>query len=270
MNKRITPVLSACFLILAAFASPALAISLPGGLTIEKTILPNGSASGSIVILNSETTAKTIRIYPPDYTFSADGRNEFGKPGSTPRSCANWITLSSNQIVAPPKGSAEISYKISVPDDKNLRGTYWSVIMVEPVPDASLTPPSPEKGKASIGVQAVFRHAVQVIVNIGDTGVKALEFTSKKLKSEKGKTFLIIDAKNTGERWLVPELYVDLFDSNGQAKRSYGGKFRIYPGCSVRYTVDLGQLKHGTYSALVVADAGEEDVFGAKYTLEVK
>ena len=270
MIKRMTQALSACFLILAAFASPTLAISLPGGLTIEKTVLPNGSASGSIVILNNETAAETVRIYQTDYTFNADGKNEFGKPGSIARSCANWITLSSNQIVVPPKGSAEISYKISVPDNESLRGTYWSVIMAEPVPDASLTPPSPEKGKASIGVQAVFRHAVQVIVNIGDTGVKALEFTSKKLKSEKGKTFLIIDAKNTGERWLVPDLYVDLFDRNGQAKRCHGGKFRIYPGCSVRYTVDLGQLGRGTYNALVVADAGEENVFGAKYILEVK
>lgn len=270
MNKRIALVLSACFLMIAAFASPALAISLPGGLTIEKTILPGGSASGSIVILNNEAAAQTVRIYQTDYVFRADGKNEFGKPGSTARSSANWITLSSNQIVVPPKGSAEISYKISVPDKENLRGTYWSVIMAEPVPDASLTPPSPEKGKVSIGVQAVFRHAVQVIVNIGDTGVRALEFTSKKLKSEKGKTFLIIDAKNTGERWLVPELYVDLFDQSGQAKRCRGGKFRIYPGCSVRYAVDLGQLGRGTYNALVVADAGEENVFGAKYILEVK
>jgi hypothetical protein len=37
----------------------------------------------------------------------------------------------------------------------------------------------------------------------------------------------------------------------------------------VRYRVDLGALKPGKYNALVIADCGEYNVFGARYTLEV-
>lgn len=269
MKKTLSTFSCACFLLFVCLLGEAYAISLPGGLSIEKNLTVGGSASGSIVILNPGSKPETVRIYQTDYMFYADGKNEFGKPGSAPRSNASWITYSPNQLVVPAGGRAEVSYQISVPNDKDLRGTYWSVIMVEPVPESALEPPSPKKGQIAVGIQSVFRYAVQVITNIGDTGTRALEFADKKLEVKDGKTCLVLDVKNTGERWLVPEVYVDLFGKSGQLGRYPGGRHRIFPGCSVRYTVDLGTLKPGKYSALVIADCGEEKVFGARYTLEV-
>jgi len=43
---------------------------------------------------------------------------------------------------------------------------------------------------------------------------------------------------------------------------------RIYPGTSVRHKIDLSSLPGGKYMALVVADNGDEYIFGAQYTLE--
>ncbi len=261
-----------CMCIYSLFSGKACAISLPGGLTIENNLTVGGKTSGNIVILNSDAEPVTVRVYQTDYMFYADGRSEFGNPGSTPRSNASWITYSPNQLVVPPAGSASVTYQIAVPNDQGLSGTYWSVIMIEPVPKASLEPPSPEKGKITIGVQALFRHAVQMITNIDDTGEKALKFASKKLENRDGKVFLVLDVENTGERRLVPAIYVDLADQSGHSLgRCEGGSLRIFPGCSVRYFVDLGPLKPGKYNALVIADCGEgEKVFGARYTLEVK
>lgn len=259
-------------LIVWASLSPvaADAITLPNGMTIEKTLSIGESVSGVIPILNPEKEPKTVRIYQTDYLFYADGRNEFGKPASTPRSNATWITYSPNQVVIPANGSAEVSYRISVPNDPSLKGTYWSVLMIEPLPVGALTPPPPQKGKIVLGMQTVIRHAVQIITNIDDTGTRALQFVSKTLISREGKTFFLLDVKNTGERWLVPEVDIDLYGPNGPMGRYPGGKLRIFPGCSVRYTIDLGPLKPGRYQALVIADAGEEKVFGARYLLEIK
>lgn len=260
-----------CLCIYFLSSGKACAISLPGGLTIENDVAIGGRTSGNIVILNNDAEPVTVNIYQTDYMFYADGRSDFGKPGSTPRSNASWITYSPNQITVPPKGSASVAYQISVPNDQSLYGTYWSVIMVEPIPKAALEPPSAEKDKVAIGVQAVFRHAVQMITHIGDTGERALRFASKRLENRDGKVFLVLDVENTGERWLVPALYVDLADQSGRSLgRFEGGKLRIFPGCSVRYFVDLGALKPGGYNALVIADCGEEKLFGARYTLEVK
>lgn len=143
--------------------------------------------------------------------------------------------------------------------------------MVEPLSKSALEPPSLEEGKVKVGLQAVFRHAVQVVAHIGDTGTRAMEFVDRRLEVKDGKIFLILGAKNTGERWLVPTLYVDLYDGSGyKLGRFEGGKLRIYPGCSVRYSINLGALNPGKYSALVIADNGDEHVFGARYALEIK
>jgi len=261
-----------CLCIYLLFSGRAFAISLPGGLTIESNLTAGGKASGNIVILNDDAEPVTVRVYQTDYMFSADGRSEFSNPGSTPRSNASWITYSPNQISVPPNGSASVSYQVTVPNDPGLRGTYWSIIMIEPIPKASLEPPSTEKDKIAVGVQAIIRHAIQMITNIDDTGERALKFASKKLENRDGKVFLVLDVENTGERWLVPALYVDLADQGGNSfGRLEGGSLRIFPGCSVRYLVDLGPLKPGKYNALVIADCGEgEKVFGARYTLEVQ
>lgn len=256
--------------VVAVFLFPQISYALVvnSGLTVEKAVSP-GDKAGGVIILQGEDSAETVRIYQTDYLFYADGKNEFGKPGSVSRSNASWITYSPNQLVVPAGGRAEVPYQISVPNDKNLRGTYWSVIMIELVPKGALEVPGAKKGEVAVGIRIASRYAVQVITSIGDTGKKALEFVDKKLEAKGGKTCLVLDVKNTGEQWLVPEVYVDLFGKSGLLGRYPGGKLRIFPGCSVRYTVDLGTLKPGKYNAMVIADAGEEKVFGARYTLEV-
>jgi len=264
--KKLLLLLSAVAILLFPQISYALIVS--SGLTVEKVVLPGDKIVG-VIALRGEESDETVRIYQTDYLFYADGRNEFGKPGSNPRSNASWISYSPNQITLPAGGRAEVTYQITVPNDKDLRGTYWSVIMVEEVPKGTLEVPSAKKGEVAVGIRVVSRYAVQVVTHIGDTGTRALEFADKKLEMKDGKTCLILDVKNTGERWLVPEVYVDLFGQSGQLGRYPGGKLRIFPGCSVRYRVDLGALKPGKYNALVIADCGEDNVFGARYTLEV-
>ncbi|HOK20012.1 MAG TPA: hypothetical protein PK188_05945, partial [Thermosynergistes sp.] len=173
MKKILVSALFAC-LFVSSISGRCEAISIPTGLTVEKTLSLGSAVQGSIEILNPDGEEVTIRIYQTDYVFYSDGKSEFGRPGSAPRSNASWITYSPNQLVVPPHGRAEVSYRIAAPNNPDLRGTYWSVIVVEPVPKAALEPPSAEKDKVAIGVQALFRHAVQMITHIDDTGERAL------------------------------------------------------------------------------------------------
>ena len=79
-----------------------------------------------------------------------------------------------------------------------------------------------------------------------------------------------MDVENIGERWLTPVLFVELYAENGEyAGKFEGGKWRIYPGTSVRYRVDLTSLPEGTYKALIFVDNLDEYVFGAEYTLDI-
>lgn len=270
--RKISTFILLLYTLLRIFPGAAWALTIPSGMTVVKNLLPGSSTSGKIIILNNDDKSVIVRIYKTDYLFDSEGKSDFAKPGSVSRSNASWIKYSANQITIPPSGRTSVYYEINAPHATNLCGTYWSTCMIEALSPNSLTPPHPEKDKVKVGVQAVFRYAVQMVTNIGDGGTRKLKFANKKLVVKEGKTSLVLDVKNTGERWLRPSVYVDLYDSQGQRIGRYnGGKLRIFPGCSVRYSVDLGRLSPQTYDALVIADTNDDkNVFGAKYILEIK
>jgi hypothetical protein len=126
-------------------------------------------------------------------------------------------------------------------------------------------------GQLKLGINQVFRYGIQIVTHIGDTGQRKLQFLDTKLLREGDTRILEVDLENTGERWLRPALWTEIYDTTG----TYVGKFeagtlRIYPGTSVRYKVDLTKVQKGNYKAVVIADCGADDVFGATYSLSVE
>lgn len=245
-------------------------VTLIGGLSYEKEVQIDETYQGSIVIRNNGDEFQEAKIYQTDYLFFCDGTNQYGEPGKIERSNANWITFSPSRLIIPPKETSTLNYTVKVPDDESLVGTYWSMLMVEILgkghPEAAL---QPEESKVQMGIKQVIRYSVQIVTHIGNTGSHKLKFIGTKLLAkEGGGRFLQVDMENIGERWLRPEVLVNLYDKEGR----YIGKFestrmRIYPGTSVRHRIDLSDIPKGKYTALVVADNGDEYIFGAQYTL---
>lgn len=251
-----------------ALAAP---VSVLGGLTREIVLQPGARSEGRIVLRNNTDQPQEVKVYQTDYLFWADGRNEYGEPGSTPRSNARWIVYTPHQLTVPPKATESVYYTIQVPQQADLRGTYWSMLMVEPISAETLEPPRQEEGKVTIGIRTVLRYGIQMVTHIGDTGERNLRFADRQLVVEGGKRTLRLDLENTGERWLRPTVWAELFDERGMSLgRFEGGRFRIYPGCSVRYQIDLSEVPAGKYRALIVADNGDEYVFGAQYELDLR
>ena len=145
--------------------------------------------------------------------------------------------------------------------------------MVEGIPGSSSEATGEEKGGATLGIRQVIRYGIHLVTHIGDTGVGSLEFLETRLLRQGGKRILQVDIENIGKRLLKSFLWAELYDEQGiHIGRFEDSEFhlRIYPGTSVRYRVDLTQVPEGKYKALVVADCGGEDVFGATYTLELE
>jgi len=66
-----------------------------------------------------------------------------------------------------------------------------------------------------------------------------------------------------------PDVYVELFSEQGVSVGKFPGvKYRTYPGTSVRQSIDISSVAKGTYKALIVVDAGGDDVFGVQYTIK--
>jgi hypothetical protein len=144
------------------------------------------------------------------------------------------------------------------------------MLMVEPVASEQLTPPALEKGRAQVGIRTKTRIGIHMVTHIKNTGLRELRFADRQLEQKEGRTFLRLDLENTGERYLNLSLWVDLFDSQGVSiGRFDAGRRGIYPGNSARLLVEMTGVPPGLYQAMVVADNGDEHIFGARYELEI-
>ena len=244
-------------------------ISIIGGLSHEKKASAGEVYKGSIIINNGDVKPQEIKIYQTDYTFDCDGTNEYGAAGELERSNAKWVSFSPNRMIIPSESTMTINYTVKVPGgDPNLVGTYWSMLMVEEIPETSPESSQAEEVVPQVGIMQIVRYGIQMITHIEDTGERKLEFLDTKLLREDEKRILKVDIGNAGQRWLRASLWVELYDDTG----SYIGRFendrkRIFPDTSVRFNVDLSNVPKGSYQSLVVADCGGDDIFGANLTL---
>lgn len=255
--------------LLADYIPAEASVTVVGGLTRELTLEPGETMEGRIILRNAADEARQVRVYQTDYLFQADGRKQYGEPGEMPRSNAGWIVHTPQQVTVPANSTESVFYTIQAPPDE-LRGTYWSMMMVEPIAEGDLEPPQAEEGQVAIGIRSVMRYAIQMVTHIGDTGERDLAFIDRQLIEDEEKRVLQLDLENTGEVWLRPLVWAELYDAEGVlVGRFDAGRGRIYPGTSARYRIDLSEVPAGQYRALVVADNGDEYVFGAQYDLEL-
>ena len=271
MRSRTGIILAGLLFCLFTPSASVAGVSVTSGLTYEKEADPGGTYKGVIQLRNNGEAPQEVKIYQTDYLFYSDGRNIYGDPGKDPRSNADWITFSPRRLTIPPKDIANIDYIVQVPDNKTLVGTYWSMLMVEGISSSSPEAVKQKKDKITFAISQVMRYGAQMITQIGDTGDRKLKFAKTKLLKADGKRILQIDMENTGQRWLKPALWAELYNEKGiSAGKFKGGKSRIYPGTSVRFRIDLSRVPKGKYKALVVADCGGDTLFGATYTFKFK
>lgn len=247
-------------------------VAIVGSLVRHYNVKPGETFEGIILLKNTGSEPVEMGIGQTDYLFAADGSNHYNKPGAPggpPRSNAGWFSINPARALVAPQSTVSVYYKGTVPTNSELRGTYWSTIMVEP-----LSVPMPEvkddKEKVVVGVRTIMRYAVQVVTEIGGNGTESLAVLEKRLIVSEGKKVLELDVINTGERVQIPTLWAEFYNDQGVSiGRFEGGRWRIYPTCSVRYKVDLADIPAGKYTVMVVMDTGGEYVTGAQYTLEV-
>jgi hypothetical protein len=232
----------------------------------EKIASPGEKYTGTIVISNPTAQPQAARIYQTDYRFASDGTAHYDDPGSSPRSNANWVTPQATRITVPANSQVAVPY--SVPRGDSLRGTYWSLIMVEGAPSDPSAAAS-VSGKPQLAIGAVMRYAIQVATHIQASGTRTVQFSSPSAtKSAAGVASLDVDMLDTGERAFRPALWVEVYDAGGKlVAKARQQRGLLYPGTSLHQHFDLGSLAAGTYKAVIFVDTGEESVFASQYTV---
>ncbi len=248
-----------------AYAIASANIIVVNGLTHEFQVIPGQDYKGAIEVQNASDESKSVKIYQTDYWFSYTGESKHGEPGTMERSNADWIKTNSSFVTLQPNETYMISFEIKVPQANNLNGTYWSVIMVEGVEN-----PDPEAGKTGFTINTVVRYAIQVVTDFANSGNANLEFLRLGLASEEGIPILEVDIENSGDRLLKPGLSVELFNEKGDSQGVIRiDRRRIYPGTSIRANIRFEGIKPGHYSGVLIADCGDDYVFGTQLNLEL-
>ncbi|MCG8633377.1 MAG: hypothetical protein MI863_06080 [Desulfobacterales bacterium] len=263
---RIVPYIAtlAAVLFIPQFGVQAAGISVNTGMTYEAQALPGSAYTGIIRLSNHGDRPSEVRLYQTDYFFTSNGDNRYDPPGSSHRSNAKWLRLATERLMVPPGEATDVGYRVQVPDDPSLKGSYWSMIMVE-------GGTAGENSRIAGGFRQKLRYGLQMITQIRSTGSAHLEFLSPALRAREGRRLFFIDIRNAGEIWHDPEYWLALYDARGQEAGKVAGQGgRVFPGTSVRVTFDLTGFADGLYKVLAVADCGNDYLFGAKYTLKLK
>ena len=237
-----------------------------GSLVYKHVIQPGEKYSAEIKVHNTGDTDQEIRIYQRDYLFNHQGASFYDEPVSHARSNSQWIEYSPKTLILKGRETQSIQFEVTAPASDTLKGTYWSILMVEGV--SQIDP----NAKGQLNISTSIRYAVQVVTNIGQTGTGELVFLEPELIAEGEKTTLDVVLVNTGERAISPDVSAELFDietgtSVGVIKAAKNG---LYPTTSSHFRFPLDGIKKGrTYQALIVADGSGEDVFGLEYTFSL-
>ncbi|MFW6029457.1 MAG: hypothetical protein ACOCRO_04305 [Halanaerobiales bacterium] len=244
-------------------------IGVLDGLTKEYTVRKGQELDDVITLFNSTNQVVNVRIYQKDYLFYADGRKLYKEVDIVDRSNNKWIQIP-DLVTIPPESEIPVNLSLLIPDDNTLNGTYWSIIMVEPLEMDDVDEDISNDGDVNLGVNTVVRYGIQIVTHIGNTGERSIKILEKRILNENGKSILTLDIENDGQRWVKPEVSIDLYNSDGElsAELSSGVIKRLFPGTSVRHSIDLGSVS-GKYQAMVIIDNGDDNIWGAQYKLDL-
>ncbi len=253
-----------CLLLFFLFVSWSLFAnwSVSGGLTHYDEVKTGQKLLKTIIIENHSDTEKTFELSKGDYAFNAKGNIWFVSPGKLIRSNADWIQIPSQKFTVKAKSQKSFDYYVNIPDDSSLNGAYWSVIFI-----SETQTQHSESDHERMDLNVKQRYAIQSIQQIEDTGTYKIEFLNATY-SQKEQT-LNLKVKNTGERFIQPEVWVELFTEDGQKiGRFYANQSKLYPQTSYNYQIPIIPLSQKKYVAITVVDCGQYKLFGSQYTIQ--
>lgn len=254
------------FIVLGIFPLLSVAaVEVIGNLVDKHTGISGDTYTGTIKIYNSADTDQEVKVYASDYSFNYKGNSFYDEAGSNSRSNAYWIQFSPKFTVLKAKETQYIQYEVKIPMNDSLTGTYWSVLMIE-----GAKPINTDK-KGQLNISSSTRFAFQVVTNIADTGIGDLHYMQPTVITEMDKTYLDVVLENTGERLISPLVTAEFFNEEGTSVRVLQApKNGMYPTTSASFRFNLEGIEtKKTYQVVIVADGGNDDVFGLELPLKL-
>lgn len=233
------------------------AVTLNSLSSLEK-MKPGETKQIKLTLINEKDQAEQVELKLCNYSCNCEGQHFYEEASKHTRSNLSWVSTNETRLTLEAGKSRDVYLTIQVPNDSALKGSYWSIVLVEPVDSL------PFNGKAEKGfrLNVKVRFAYHIVVNI-DEGIATLKVVKKDFKVIDGKKYLVIDVANTGELFLNPKLIVKLYNQKGGLETTLEGQSeRLYPGLSQRYQLDIQSVIPQKYTAFLLLDNGDKHLFG--------
>lgn len=255
--------ISLFFILLLPLFSEALQVS---DFSIIEKLKPGEKKQVSLTLFNDRDIEEMVNLSLIDYSCNSEGEHFFGDlPEKATRSNISWVHLGQDRVKLSPQEQRVIYYVIEVPHETSLKGSYWSVLLIEPT--EILSPKEIQSGEFKLNVK--LRYAHHIVTNIGKASAK-LKLFKKEIKEIEGKRYLCVHVLNEGDEFFNPSLTLKLYNKKGVLEKTLiTPTERLYPGNPQSFLVnmeDLTEAQLQEFSGFVLFDAKSDQVFGDRFT----
>ena len=252
------------FLLLFVSSNSFGSIVILNGLTHTHDIVSGNVTTGKIQVQNNGPKETKILIYSEDLIVSCDKQVDYAKNNSHDRSLGRWISMNVYEKIIQSNEVYEIIYSISMPQNVQYSGSYWSAVMIEGVD------PIKEDIDKGVKIDSKIRYALQIIANVGSIETSKISFENIGFTKRDSTTQqLKVKLKNNGIFSSSTKLSIEIYNNSGkQLKTIESALRRIYPEKCNEFEILIKDLPKGTYNGVLIADNGK-DLYGANVTLEI-
>jgi hypothetical protein len=248
-----------CFTGIVLLASGAGAQSL--GLVpalVDSRFKPGHPFQVELMVSNPGGAPLALRTSVTDFWYNDKNEKVFERPGSTPRSAANWIEVVPNQVTVPPGGSGTVKAIITPP--MKASGGYYAAVFFESAP--VLTQSGNEERKA---VYANIRLGSLILLTADNTDEYSIDVTNACLTPpDEGHTLKVdLDLENKGNTHILPSARVAIMNSGRDLVGKASGEARRFlPSQKDHLSVTWsGNLAPGVYNAILTVVYGTGKIY---------
>lgn len=232
------------------------------------TVSRGDTLSKFINVYNESDQTKEFMIYNKEWYYTEDGKEPEMEPGTLPRGCGHWISIAPQRLSVEPRSSRSIRYTVTVPNNLDQPGSYWTALYVEPIAPAFTSTRSGMGATFEIAFQ--IRAKIQIYLTLDGALKKEGEITNIEVVFDAVQKHVNVQSTfvNSGNMWLKCNGTVEIRNDMGQPVLSFElPPFNIFPDS--RRVVNANHslnASSGEYSALVVVDfKGEYLVAGEAF-----
>ncbi|ASK32759.1 hypothetical protein CEY12_12575 [Chryseobacterium sp. T16E-39] len=238
------------------------------GLTHSYKVENGQVYKGKIALQNTGSTSQNVKIFLQDFSYQSNGSIYYTTPHTNEKTNADWIKLNTTFLTLKAKEKTEVFYEITIPNNLTMAGSYWSVIIVEPVEDIK-----PSDSKQGVNITSIVRYAIQIITDYDSEKVKPdLKFESIKIDKEEGKRILKIAIANHGVIYCKSSASVEIYNrKSGEKVGTFSTQaMGLLPQTSKLFPIDISKMPPDKYNAVIIATDEDENAFALNVELEVK